>query len=797
MGGKTRVAIRAALRLDLKDSGAVWSNAELDRCIERAVADLSRYLPREKLYEAVIRPTVTDESWTSPATTSLAAIVSAADINVSAPALLTIAGQPDKPRVLTLTITDANNSTYGVTFTIRGMDRDEVAQTEIFHYSRGDSKTIIGKKEFKYVYEVEMTSNAGSGAADTLSVGYGLFTAAWVSLTYKPIKKASETVENAAGTTTYARNTDYIMDYSNGKIQPKAGGSLAAATAYLISYTKDEVGIDLSALADFIRLQRVEYPVGDVPQSFVPASIFGRYLVIEGRGEADSQDTLGQHDHLRLYYDAEHQVPNDYTPGSIPEFLEPTIEMAATAYALLIYALKQDLAAETALTSMGTTLTSASDAHANLVTALTNIKKYLDNNTAADAAGVLALAALATVFTDTGTALTNSNKYLHNNTGVDAVGVLTSLTSVFTAVEDALTKSIKYLDNNSSVDAAGMLAGMGDDLTAVNTALNGLKKYLDNNSAADAAGLLAAITTDIVALRTAINTALDAANAYADAVAATDITDAKALLNSYMGTANYAAGASAPSIKKYLEDGDAFLNTVTLGGESERTPQTYAEFARASREIITAYENLRTTYGQEGQLRVNAAMAYATEAVQRLANLRTYIEQSQGYVAVAVGFFQNASAVIEKLNIYLQKSAQYQGISGNFLTECSQRLAKAAQYISESQDYIAISATFVRQAETYLAEADRYIAKAQGYVSIAAGFSREAEARIAEIAQYQAAASAYAEQASAYLLTADRYRTEATERRNEVFSIWQDRKQLIGDFTMGSVRQLPMSQRLT
>src|SRR3990170_3663501 len=373
MGGKTRTAIRTDLRLDLKDSGAVWSNDELNRCLERA----------------------------------------AADINVAAPALLTIAGQPDVPRVLTLTIIDANNSTYGATFTIRGMDRDEVAQTEIFHYSRGDSKTIIGKKEFKYVYEVEMTSNAGSGAADTLSVGYGLFTAAWVSLSFKPIKQASETVENAAGTTQYARNTDYIMDYSNGKIQPKAGGSLAAATAYLISYTKDEVGIGLSALADFIRLQRVEYPVGDVPQSFVHASIFGRYLVIEGRGEADSQDTLGQHDHLRLYYDAEHQVPNDYTPGSIPEFLEPTIEMAATAYALLIYALKQDLAAETALTSMGTTLTNANTAHTALGTALTNIKKYLDNNAGGDAAGLLAAITtdIAALRTAVNTALDAANAY--------------------------------------------------------------------------------------------------------------------------------------------------------------------------------------------------------------------------------------------------------------------------------------------------------------------------------------------------------------------------------------------------
>src|SRR3972149_1178169 len=189
MGGKTRTAIRTDLRLDLKDSGAVWSNSELNRCLERAVADLSRYLPREKMHEEVIELTVTNESWTSPATTALAAIVNAGTI---AAGNLTIAGQPAVARVLTLTITDADNSITGLTVTIYGMDRDEVAQTEVFHYSTGDSKTIVGRKEFKYIYAVEVTSVAGAAAGDTLSVGYGLFTAAWVSLAYKPIKHASE-----------------------------------------------------------------------------------------------------------------------------------------------------------------------------------------------------------------------------------------------------------------------------------------------------------------------------------------------------------------------------------------------------------------------------------------------------------------------------------------------------------------------------------------------------------------------------------------------------------------------------
>ena len=851
MGGKTRIVMRTDLRLDLKDSGAVWLDAELNRCIERAVADLSRYLPREKVYEKVIVKTVTDESWTSPATTSLAAIVSAADINVAAPALLTIAGQPDVPRVLTLTMTDANSSAYGVTFTIRGMDRDEIAQTEIFHYSRGDSKTIVGKKEFKYVYEVEMTSNAGSGVGDTLSVGYGLFTGAWVSLANKPIKEASETVENAAGTTSYTRNTDYIMDYANGKIRPKAGGGLAAATAYLISYTIDEVSVDLSAVPDFIRYQRVEYPVGEIPQSFVPADIFGSTLVVTGAGEAEQQSSLSEHKHLRVYYDAQHFPPNDYTPGSVPEFLEITVEQAASAYALLIYALKQELAAETAITSQSTSLAAATTAHTALATALTNVKKYLDNNSAADAAGNL----LLVTFTATDAALTNAIKYLNNNTTVDMAGMLAGMTTDLAAVDTALVNVKKYLDNNTSNDAAAVLASLATEFTAIETALtasitylanNGaadavstvgemdglitaadvylgnIATYLGNNAGADAKGLLAQITTDIANLRTGVETAVDAIKTYLDAVVATDITAAQGLTNTYMGTTNFATKATSPSILDYLDDGDALLNTITLGGENEHTAEVYAEYAARTRDIIASFENLRRQYADEGQLRVNASQAYAVEASQRLSNLRTYIEQSQAYVQIAQGYYQAGSAVLEEANLTLGQTDRYISIAQSYVAEATQRVAEVAQYLSQATGYTqvaqgfyqnavalieklnvyiakaaqyrALAGGFIDEADRRLGELDRYLAKVQQYVNIANSFARESEARIAEIAQYNVTASGYGEAASACILLADRYRTEATERRNEVYAIWTDRKQLIGDFSMGSVRQLPMSQ---
>ena len=42
---------RDAIRLHLKDSGTVWSEGELNRCIAHSVADVSRFIPRKQIYD--------------------------------------------------------------------------------------------------------------------------------------------------------------------------------------------------------------------------------------------------------------------------------------------------------------------------------------------------------------------------------------------------------------------------------------------------------------------------------------------------------------------------------------------------------------------------------------------------------------------------------------------------------------------------------------------------------------------------------------------------------------------------
>jgi len=600
--------MRADLRLDLKDSGALWSNTELNRCVERAVADLSRFLPRERVYEEVLDFTVAGEKVTMPLDTDGSKVVNSESLNAkSAGDACTVDGQPDAPRPLRYSITDADDSITGMSLIVTGTDEDDVAVEERYSYIKGDDKVgQMGKVYFKAVYSVEIDQIAGNGASDILEIGYGVYTDVWVSMAHKPIKWGSEKDVTDVDANAIVRGTDFEIDYVRGKIKAISGGDIVAADTVTISYTKNQTHIDLSSLADFIRVHRTEYPVGSIPQSFCQTELFGRFLSITGMGESEEQQSLQDGKQVRVQYDAFHQSPNDYAPGTIPEFLENTILQAAAAYALFVYALKAEHQALMDLTTSRTAVAAAESAQTALSTALTNIKKYLDNNSDADAAGIL-------------------------------------------------------------VD----------------------------------------ITTDIANLRTAISTALDAANTYMDDVAF-DLSNADSAKAKYMGAiANYVDGGTEPDIKKYLDSGDALLNTIATGGEDERTPEVYATFAQIVKNaLVAAHEQDRRFYQQDATARTNAALGYVQEAAQRLANLRTYMEQANSYTAIA------------------------------------------------------------------------------------SVFAREAETRAVQVESYLREAAHSIETAGADLSVSDRFRTEALERRNEVWGIWRDRKEYIGDFASSAMLQM-------
>jgi hypothetical protein len=86
---------------------------------------------------------------------------------------LTIAAQPDVPRNVTATLTDADNSVSGL-LTINGTDiAGRVISETMAPNGAGGGKTLTGTKVFKTITSVVITGTAGAGAGDNLVVGVG------------------------------------------------------------------------------------------------------------------------------------------------------------------------------------------------------------------------------------------------------------------------------------------------------------------------------------------------------------------------------------------------------------------------------------------------------------------------------------------------------------------------------------------------------------------------------------------------------------------------------------------------
>lgn len=91
---------------------------------------------------------------------------------------------------------------------------------------------------------------------------------------------------------------------------------------------------------------------------------------------------------------------------------------------------------------------------------------------------------------------------------------------------------------------------------------------------------------------------------------------------------------------------------------------------------------------------------------------------------------------------------------------------------------------YAQESAQRLSNLRSYIEQADGWTGIARGFVNEAEQRLADSMQYT-------NLANQNITIADKLKEQATERRNEAWTIWRDRTQYIGDFAASSIRQMP------
>ncbi len=482
MTRKTIAHYLTDLTTDLKITlDSELSTAELTRCVERAVADYSRFVPREMTREVTIDAEVASESFTTPAVSDPNYFVDADDISAitdgDLPGLVTAQMRPDVPRPVMITITDANLSITQFVLIVKGYDVDNVYIEEFFYLEGGLVQT--GEQYFALVTEVEFDEITGVGAGDVLDVGTGDADGVYVQLANRPVKFQSESIGSLA------LDTDYEMDYAGGRIAMKDGGSMAVSTAYSITYTKSRITVDLATLIDdLIRVERVEYPAGQVPQTHATKEVWGNILTITG-GHS-SQAEMGDQEHAVIEYYASHSPPNAMSPGSYPAYLDTTIQLAASAYALFILALQYEHQAVTDFASVRTVLTGTI-------------------NTATTGTHALAKVAL------------------------DAAAVLVTASSG--KIDVALTKVALYLETSDTTDnAKDVLANITDDVadlrTAIATAVDAMVTALGN-----------VLTISLDKATTGAEALLDTGDDFID-----NISDGKDVPENY---ANYAATRAA------------------------------------------------------------------------------------------------------------------------------------------------------------------------------------------------------------------------------------------------------------
>ena len=364
---------RNKLRLDLMDTDEeayLLQNDDLDRAIERAVSDLSRFLPRDLVFELTLLFTVTNEAWTSAA------------------------------------------------------------------------------------------------AAGT-----------YVTLAHKPIKLNSETVKNDSGVSCL-ENADYYLDYTSGKITHISGGLIGNGKSCTISYTRSQVTMDIgSILNDLIRIERVEYPLGSIPQTFVTFDVHGYLLSITG--DFGSQFELTENNHLAIYYKAKHTSPTIDAEGSYPSFLDGTVILAANAYALFALAIRHEHLASIDLVSSRTALTASIAALVLAATAMDKVDTYLAG------ASESTKALLAQIATDAG------NLRTAIETAVDAVATYLTGASAPSAKKylddgDALINEATKGDNvceNYATFAQACVAIANGLISEAAIRLNNLRAYIEQANA--------------------------------------------------------------------------------------------------------------------------------------------------------------------------------------------------------------------------------------------------------------------------------------------------------------------------
>jgi hypothetical protein len=590
--------------------------------------------------------------------------------------------------------------------------------------------------------------------------------AEWTQLGSKQIEAKSEVVKTADLATTYVRDTDYRMDYANGKIAFITGGGMSGATAYKVSYVKDRTVIDISDIADnLMRIVKVEYPAGSVPSDAVGFELFGSKLVT-GATETGSQAKLTNGEHAIVWYHALHNIPTAISRGSYPTALDGIICLGAEAQLLYMMADKQLFESSDSLgdskTALGL-LTNLATVLASIRTRINTLADKIYNTDDATASTVLSAKAeliaahsilAGSTVTDLLTTLTNVLTGTYSGAGNprdkarDELGKLATLTA---NIETAISSSGQKIVN--TVGTAFSEVVLADVITDLDTLDTTLAKIVDNGGVNYPANMATAIgrvvpiiangqTLNGQAVRSVLNALEDCIGALNNAAgkfseAATSATEISTVINDteWANAKKYieGTGGAAFSVSEYLVAMEGVINRINNG---EKVPDTYVAAANVATSAASIFAEFAKATILKAQRMSEKSGAFGTSG--------------NGYLGQADGIVKSASAKLESAKVYLQEVEAWNTAAQIFATQSSTKLQQIDRYLEVAKYRLQESEAFKAQADTWISEANQYLQNASGWLT-----EIQTECRIVE--QQLSAVRVHIDRVNAYLSVGKHY----------------------------------------
>ena len=572
-------------------------------------------------------------------------------------------------------------------------------------------------------YEVTVKPTV-TGEAWTSAAAHGTY----VQLANVMIKPASESVTNVAGTITYTRDTDYTIDYSNGKITTISGGTMAVDTAYRISYTKSKLAIDLGSITDLIRVVTVEYPMGNVPQTTVGFQTVGNILFLQTMVSTTtrSQTEMSEGEHVAVHYEAINVGPSESSEPSFPRHLDEVVIRGAIAKSMFILSIKQSGLGSEDMESARDQIEDIDTIMAAVDTALGNVGSH---------------------FTDAASALANIPTYQGY-----AKDQLDALPAQVTAAAAAMTSAAALADEGAASfdDADAHLNAVATILGNIDGKVANAETALGNVAAcvADANDALARIMDEVPTIRSEISDLLgfwDETNIYNFIQLALTQLNAGAPLINKVNVGNDPAD-------EYRQYGELEANIYQIAGNF--ITGTYTQG-------LGAYNTLLSTYVQEAARHVDRAGARVAEAQQRVALIDAYLANAARRIDAANGWISKATGI---------------GNAARTYTEI------AGQRVAIMQGYIQAALSYYQACDNYINTANAHIAMGQAYIT-------QAQALLTEIQGKLGAANQFAQLAAQAIEVSKGLREEGTVRQSEYLLILRDRSQWIGDKVITSRNQ--------